>query len=226
MKLAPIAFAILALAATPLAAQSTDFGDDSSQWANDGECDDPRFIGPGMTTTPLLDADIGHDATDCRTAFQGERITLRGDVPMSVPGGKGAAAAAIAADLVIGGINYGNDSGEYTRDGECDDRRFVGPGMASSISWKNMGADATDCAAAVASGTVHLWNYVEAHAATVCAAIDFGDDSGTYPNDRECDDGRFEGPGVAMALNSDEKGHDASDCSRLCAYGVLALRDY
>ncbi|QZH74328.1 MAG: hypothetical protein JY451_11620 [Erythrobacter sp.] len=54
-----------------------DFGDDSSQWANDGECDDPRFEGPGMTTTPLLDSDIRHDATDCREAFERGDLTLR-----------------------------------------------------------------------------------------------------------------------------------------------------
>jgi hypothetical protein len=30
-----------------------------------------------MTNTPLLDQDIQHDATDCRTAFQQGRLTLR-----------------------------------------------------------------------------------------------------------------------------------------------------
>lgn len=49
--------------------RTIDFGDDSSTWANDGECDDPRFAGPGMTTTTLLASDILHDATDCRAAY-------------------------------------------------------------------------------------------------------------------------------------------------------------
>ena len=45
-------------------AQSIPYGDDSSPYANDGECDDKRFEGPGMTATILLDSDVGRDATD------------------------------------------------------------------------------------------------------------------------------------------------------------------
>ena len=58
-------------------ATAVDFGNDSSQWANDGECDDPRFTGPGMTSTPLLDEDTRPDASDCRRAFQAGQIRLR-----------------------------------------------------------------------------------------------------------------------------------------------------
>lgn len=54
-----------------------DFGDDSSDYANDGECDDPRFEGSGMTTTTLLEGDAMHDATDCKTAFDAGTITLK-----------------------------------------------------------------------------------------------------------------------------------------------------
>lgn len=54
-----------------------DFGDDASEWSNDDECDDPRFQGPGMTNTPLLDSDIRHDATDCREAYERGELTLR-----------------------------------------------------------------------------------------------------------------------------------------------------
>ena len=54
------------------------FGDDASQWANDHECDDPRFQGEGSATT-LLEEDRGHDATDCRALFEVGRIALRGD---------------------------------------------------------------------------------------------------------------------------------------------------
>jgi len=53
-----------------------DFGDDSSQWANDDECDDPRFEGPGVHSI-LLDEDLLADATDCRTLFEAGQITLR-----------------------------------------------------------------------------------------------------------------------------------------------------
>lgn len=54
-----------------------DFGDDTSQWANDGECDDPRFEGEGAAET-LLAEDRGHDAADCRMLFNAGRITLLG----------------------------------------------------------------------------------------------------------------------------------------------------
>ncbi len=57
-------------------AASVDFGTDSGEWANDGECDDPRFKGPGMTTTPLLEEDTKADATDCRTAYESGNLTL------------------------------------------------------------------------------------------------------------------------------------------------------
>ena len=59
---------------------ATDFGTDSSEFANDGKCDDPRFEGEGMTDTELLNADIRADATDCRTAFEAGTITLRTDI--------------------------------------------------------------------------------------------------------------------------------------------------
>jgi hypothetical protein len=65
-------------AAGVAAAANLDFGDDGSKYANDGVCDDSRFEGLGMTDTGLIDADIGHDATDCRTAFEAGGLTLRG----------------------------------------------------------------------------------------------------------------------------------------------------
>ncbi len=58
----------------PLA--TVDFGDDSSEWSNDGECDDPRFRGPGMTNTPLLTEDTKADATDCRSAYENGDLML------------------------------------------------------------------------------------------------------------------------------------------------------
>ena len=53
-----------------------DFGTDNGAWANDGECDDPRFKGPGMTATPLLDEGKMNDATDCRSAYERGELTL------------------------------------------------------------------------------------------------------------------------------------------------------
>ena len=56
--------------------ESIQFGDDSSEWANDGECDDPRFEGDGMSGM-LKDQDRGHDATDCRKLFEAGRISVK-----------------------------------------------------------------------------------------------------------------------------------------------------
>ncbi len=53
-----------------------DFGTDDGEWSNDNECDDPRFKGPGMTGTPLLEEDIKADATDCREAYERGELTL------------------------------------------------------------------------------------------------------------------------------------------------------
>ncbi|MFN4211550.1 MAG: hypothetical protein ACK4G5_13365, partial [Devosia sp.] len=95
-----------------------DFGDDSSSWANDGECDDPRFEGAG-TATELLDDDIRKDATDCRAAYEAGTVTLKDG---------GTAPADIAIATPIDAIDFGDDSSEWANDGECDDLRFMGEG--------------------------------------------------------------------------------------------------
>jgi hypothetical protein len=131
-----------------------------------------------------------------------------------------------AAPATDGGINFGDDSAEWANDGECDDRRFTGTGMAIFLSWSNTGRDASDCSALVSAGSVRLWNLAEAQAATQCDGINFGDDTGSYPSDSECDDARFEGFGMATNIGPDEVGRDATDCRRACDFGLIGLRDY
>ena len=63
-------------ASTGLMFNGIDFGDDSSKWAKDGECDDPRFTGKGMTETSLLADDAYHDATDCLAAWKTGELRL------------------------------------------------------------------------------------------------------------------------------------------------------
>jgi hypothetical protein len=122
------------------AAATPDFGDDSSKYAKDGECDDKRFTGPGMTTTPLLDEDVSHDATDCRAAFNQGRLTL---------------ASATQADPSR--IVWGDDNGAFAKDGECDDKRFVGAGMTSTpLLDSDIQHDATDCRTAFQQGRLSL----------------------------------------------------------------------
>jgi hypothetical protein len=55
---------------------AVEFGDDSSPWARDGECDDPRFEGEGMAAF-TVPASLHHDAFDCRTLFGQGRIRLK-----------------------------------------------------------------------------------------------------------------------------------------------------
>lgn len=54
------------------------WGTNESQWANDGDCDDPRFDGPGAHSL-LLPEDARRDANDCRALYQAGRIFLRVD---------------------------------------------------------------------------------------------------------------------------------------------------
>ena len=50
--MALIAFAALTIPIGHAVAQSINVGDDQSAFANDGECDDVRFAGPGMSRKP------------------------------------------------------------------------------------------------------------------------------------------------------------------------------
>jgi len=114
------------------------FGDDSSDWAFDGECDDPRFIGDGMAEV-LLGEDRLADATDCRLLHDAGQIRLRsGD------------------ESVPGAVDFGADTSEWIFDGECDDPRFIGDGMAEVLLDEDRLADATDCRMLYESGYIRL----------------------------------------------------------------------
>ncbi len=134
-----LALASLALFAVPAYAEPKfSFGTDGGDYTNDGECDDPRFEGRGMTTTPLLSDDILNDATDCGEAYASGKISLRGVSEDGVP-------------------DFGDDKGEYAKDGECDDMRFKGAGMTSTpLLEDDIMHDASDCRAAFEAGTIQL----------------------------------------------------------------------
>jgi len=135
-------------------------------------------------------------------------------------------AVSLVSPAAAQSIDYGDDSSDWARDGECDDRRFAGPGMAASLGWRNVGRDASDCAALVDKQRIALWDFGAALAATQCTAIDFGDDSSEYARDDECDDMRFEGPGMASGVSADNIRKDATDCLHMCRFGVIALREF
>lgn len=114
-----------------------DFGNNSSEWANDDECDDPRFEGSAMAT--ILNTDyIGRDAADCQAAFEAGNVTL---------------SAFYEEPSSIDAINYGDDEGSHPNDAECDDIRFTGAYAANLVFLpENIGHDASDCRAAVEAG--------------------------------------------------------------------------
>lgn len=192
-------------------AEPPDFGDDSSTWSNDGECDDPRFAGPGMTQTTLLDSDRFADATDCRTAYE------RGDLWLVDKPPSGAATGFSDGS----GPDFGNDSSRWSNDGECDDPRFQGPGMTpTTLLDSDRFADATDCKTAFDAGQIWL-----ANSASTLPTPDFGNDSSEWANDGECDDPRFAGPGMTLTtLLDSDRFADATDCREAWERGQLRLR--
>jgi len=183
------------------AADEIAWGDDSSQWANDGECDDPRFRGPGAAAT-LLDEDLGRDASDCRWLFERGRLDYIG-------------VAEDRPDVDSSSIDWGDDSSQWANDGECDDPRFEGPGAASILLETDRMHDATDCRQLFDQG--RIWHKSE-------TAIAWGDDSSQWANDGECDDPRFEGSGAASILLDEDLMRDATDCRALYEAGEIRLK--
>ncbi|HUV32701.1 MAG TPA: hypothetical protein VMW31_03940 [Devosiaceae bacterium] len=198
------ALAVLFFAAGP--AFAVDFGDNASTWANDGECDDPRFAGPGMTETILLDSDILHDAADCQQGYDAGRLVL---------------------DASIG---FGDDTSSWANDGECDDPRFEGAEMAETLLDEDLGRDASDCRKAFNAGQIALRTDAGDAAAPAVAQtvdiddIDFGADGGSWTMDGECDDPRFIGPGASTLDDENEVMNDASDCRQAYAAGRVTLK--
>ena len=114
-------------------------GDDSCQWANDGECDEP-----GIGTGACL---FGTDAADC--AGVGQNVCQWANDGECDEPSIGTGACASGTDTADcrptvgatgkGGGGPGNDSCEWARDGECDEPE-IGTGACT------VGTDATDCA--------------------------------------------------------------------------------
>ncbi|HRE59863.1 MAG TPA: hypothetical protein PL096_02030 [Micropepsaceae bacterium] len=187
-----IACAVIApVASANIVIDGIDFGDDASRWARDGECDDPRFEGPGMTSTTLLDADIGHDATDCSTAYRAGNLRLRDGATGYDPDDSGEP---------LDDEDYGIPGpGLWAPGDHVNQVGNVGPGSGSGIS--------------IPSGGL------------VIDGINFGDDASRWARDNECDDPRFEGPGMTTTtLLPEDTGHDATDCATAYEGGNLRLR--
>lgn len=112
-----------------------DFGDDTGSWSFDGECDDPRFDGSGMSEFPSRNH-LERDAIDCYRAYRAGDVVL------------------LSEEVTIDGFKFGNDNGSWPFDGECDDPRFEGDGVAE-VAREEMG-DATDCRRAYRAGNATI----------------------------------------------------------------------
>lgn len=133
---------LVALTSTPVLAQTPDFGNDSSPYANDGECDDPRFIGWGVATSTSHET-VGKDASDCARLFNLRQIRLnRTQAESSIE--------------QCQSIDFGDNSSEWSNDGECDDPRFWGGAMHTILNFGDLGRDAKDCRALCNSGAIWL----------------------------------------------------------------------
>ncbi|WEJ58755.1 hypothetical protein [Devosia sp. FJ2-5-3] len=201
----------------PVARAEIDFGDDSSQWANDGECDDPRFTGAGAAAE-LVDEDRLKDATDCRAAYEAGTVIF----------GEQSDGDTAAQPMVRPEIDFGDDSSKWANDGECDDPRFTGAGAAAELVDEDRLKDATDCRAAYEAGTVTFGEQSDGDTAAqpmVRPEIDFGDDSSKWANDGECDDPRFTGAGAAAELVDEDRLKDATDCRAAYEAGTVTFSD-
>lgn len=122
--------------------------------------------------------------------------------------------------------DFGNDSGSYANDGECDDSRFIGPGRSTLTDGTHRWKDASDCRDAWREGTINWGNVqtsVQAHSHSFDGTSEpfFGDDSGEYAFDGECDDDRFYGSGRSVLTTGSHRGRDATDCREAWRRGTL-----
>ena len=136
-----------------------------------------------------------------------------------------AALAGLVACMEPGGnIAFGNNNGPHINDGECDDPRFTGGGMASSLNNDNIKADAADCQNLIAAGKIRLQRTAAQWDRAQCSAVNFGNNSSEWANDGECDDARFTGPGTDDIMLSSDTGRDANDCRALCQTGEVWVK--
>lgn len=110
-----------------------------------------------------------------------------------------------------GEIDFGNDTGDYANDGDCDDGRFFSDGADWNFKRQHVMHDATDCRAKVADGSLSL-------------ILDFGNNSGEYANDDTCDDVRFEGEGRSILTTDSHIKTDSADCVAAFQAGTISLR--
>ena len=97
--------------------------------------------------------------------------------------------------------------------------------MAETTVARDAKRDAEDCREAMLKGAIQYTAVADTE------GIEFGDDSGLWAFDAECDDPRFRNvpdSGGAMSLDGegdrDSRGKDATDCYRAFRDGLIQLR--
>ncbi len=224
------AAALAAFASGPAAfaqgADSINFGDDAGQFTNDGECDDPRFIGEGAAMEPLYSTDMWHDATDCEAAFTAGSIRLRTPEDMPDIYQEEEYVREVFEVLPLpAGFDFGDNSSVWAYDNECDDPRFD-YGWGSDFDPTHMGRDAADCQSEYEAGFVKLaagGGDIELPVKPAIDTIDFGTDEGDFANDGECDDPRFNGSNAAYTEEDTYQMKDATDCRASYEAGTIRL---
>ncbi len=140
----------------------------------------------------------------------------RSDAPRSLPLVAGflvlSLATVLQAQSNLNAIDFGDDASTWAHDQECDDPRFVGEGMASTLVENDRLHDASDCSALFLAGSIAL---IESESTASNTTVDFGDNSSTWAFDRQCDDPRFAGRGMSALLLDTDMFHDADDCRNL-----------
>jgi len=103
--------------------------------------------------TSAIEDDLHSDATDCSEAYQNGSIALIGNLEEELQPSN--------QDITIAGIDFGDNSSQWANDGECDDPRFEGDGMATSAIEDDLHSDATDCSEAYQNGSIALIGNLE-----------------------------------------------------------------
>lgn len=193
------------------------FGDNSSMFADDGECDDPRFDGPGAAATTFEDNEM-RDANDCRNMFESGQISLVAGGSTSpsrasaAPANRQAAQSAAAPEETYTiGTPRGDVDGATLEDGSIFASGTVYGGPINSGDPRDSRMPGTTNTAPVTTPSASN------------LAIDFGDNSSTWANDGECDDPRFGGDGMALSSVDEDRGRDAADCRAAYEAGTITL---
>lgn len=194
---------------------SIDFGNDSSLFANDGECDDPRFEGPGAASFSTVEDEM-RDASDCRTMFESGQVSLIAQVSTAPSAAASTSSASTGTSQPVQetyaiGTPRGDIYGATLEDGSIYASGTVyGEPLNPNDSRGYAIPNNVDAAPA---STISAPN----------AAVDFGDNSSVWANDGECDDPRFEGSGMAAASLDEDRRRDAADCRAAYEAGTITL---